>query len=138
MKAGWWCCFLVACAGGRPIGVYAEDARLAEGVRAAVAYWTGCGESVEVRDEVPVRYGTPDNGWAAMTVIDDWGAPVEVVVDGGLNLAGDEEDCAGRVYRSRIVTHEVGHVIGYHHVADVNAIMFPVMRACDPPPTTCP
>lgn len=131
---------LASCASGRPIGVHAETADLEEAVRDAVAYYTNCGDAVELGGDVPVRFGSLEGGYSGETFYSG-SDPSRVVIETSKPWMTDEERCGRddvRLYLSRVVTHEVGHVLGYRHVNDALSVMIPITIGCEMAPPTCP
>jgi Matrixin len=53
--------------------------------------------------------------------------------DGHIELVDDRCSCGSNKLPSSLVAHEIGHAMGFWHVADRNSIMFPIAAETCPP-----
>lgn len=136
---------LDGCAVGGPVLIHVDksDAPAAadSALHVVVAYFQACGEAVDVGPDFAVRFGSTDEErLGEYTVGDD-----HVTLSASLNWRGDDDACGGPLagagpafYISRVMAHEVGHLIGYHHVPNTEALMYYGISPCEQLPANCP
>lgn len=111
-----------------------------ESLRAVVAYYQACDEPVAFGEDFAIRFGETDEaGWIAQEA--NWGGDITMSADSP--WVGDGEPCGPpseplAFNLSRVMGHEVGHLLGYVHVSQPEALMYPTIGFCDPLPASCP